>query len=378
MTSNAVSVRLLGELPTKLWGLDLREWQRRAWTKAGASGVDQAEGQLLAGLEWVLSPSLQRNLLAQPGAALLAPSENGRGERLVAVHLPAGVDATSMMALFEHQITDRGTLKAAGLTPGDMHDFADAYNKSLRKREVPYVLSMRREKTINIERVLFKGSYKGVTDLVTKYAWPVPAFHVTRLCAFLRISPNTVTTASLVFVVIVFWLFWNGAWAAGLAAAWVMTFLDTVDGKLARTTMTYSNWGNIYDHGIDLIHPPFWYWAMFVGLQGAAGGPSQTLLTGSLAMILAGYVLNRLEEGEFIRRFGFHIHVWQPIDSFMREITARRNPNMLIFMAAVIFGQPGWGFVAIAAWTLVCLLFHGGRLVQAMARKSKPASWLEI
>jgi len=33
--------------------------------------------------------------------------------------------------------------------------------------------------------------------------------------------------------------------------------------------MTYSSWGNIYDHGIDLIHPPFWYWAWFIGLGGA-------------------------------------------------------------------------------------------------------------
>lgn len=377
MTPNAVSVRLLGELPSKLWGLDLQEWQRRAWTKAGAASADQTQGRLLAGIEWVLSPSLQRNLLARPGAALLARAAAGTGERLVAVHMPDGMDAELVLTMFENPAIDRAALKAAGLIPGDMHDFADAYNKSLRKREVPYALSMRTEKTIDIERVLFKGSYKGVTDLVTKYAWPVPAFHVTRLCAFLHISPNTVTTASLVFVGVAFWLFWNGAWAGALAAAWVMTFLDTVDGKLARTTMTYSNWGNIYDHGIDLIHPPFWYWAIFVGLQHAADGPSDTLLAGSLAIILAGYVLNRLEEGEFIRRFGFHIHVWQPIDGFMREITARRNPNMLIFMVAVILGQPGWGFVAIAVWTLICLLFHGGRLVQAMAQKSKPVSWLE-
>jgi phosphatidylglycerophosphate synthase len=377
MTPNAVSVRLLGELHSKLWGLDLHEWQRRAWMKAGAADVDQTNGRLLAGLEWVLSPSLQRNLLARPGAALLTPAANGQGERLVAIHLPVGVDERALMALFDRPTVNREELKAVGLTPGDMHDFADAYNKSLRKREVPYALSMRDEKTIDIERILFKGSYKGVTDLVTKYAWPFPAFHITRLCAFLRISPNTVTTASLAFVVIAFWLFWNGAWVAGLAAAWVMTFLDTVDGKLARTTMTYSNWGNIYDHGIDLIHPPFWYWAIYAGLQGTQSGPSQALLAGSLGVILAGYVLNRLEEGEFIRRFGFHIHVWRPLDGFAREITARRNPNMLIFMAAVILGQPGWGFVAVAIWTMICLIFHGVRLIQAILQKSKPVSWLE-
>lgn len=377
MTTPSVSVRLLGDLPVKLWGLDLAEWQRRAWTKAGAAGVNNTNGRLLLGTEWVLSPSLQRNLLARPGAALVAPTTDGKGEQLVAVHLPDGASAEAVLPLFGQPHVFRATLVEAGLQPGDMHDLADAYNKSLRKREVPYALSMRTDPAIEIERVLFKGSYKGVTDIVTKYAWPIPAFHATRFCAWLRISPNTVTTASLGFVILAFWAFWTGQWAAGIAAAWVMTFLDTVDGKLARTTMTYSSWGNIYDHGIDLIHPPFWYWAIFVGVSGATTGPSATLLLGSLLVILAGYVLNRIEEGLFIQRFGFHIHVWQPIDGFAREITARRNPNMLIFMIAVILGAAGWGFVAVAAWTAFCLIFHGVRLLQAIARKTRPVSWLE-
>lgn len=78
-----------------------------------------------------------------------------------------------------------------------------------------------------------------------------------------------------------------------------------------------------------------------------------------------------------MHRFGFHIHVWKPIDSFMREITARRNPNMLIFMVAVMFGAPGWGFIAFAAWTIICLVFHGVRVVQALFAKPRPTSWLE-
>lgn len=377
MSQNAISIRLMGALDARLWGMDLAEWQRRAWTKIGAAGVDASEGRLLVGVEWVLSPSLQQNLLAQPGAVLIKPAADGSGDEIIALHIPADAEPDTFVALFNQGTADHATLEAAGLSPGDMHHFADAYNKSLRKREVPYALSMRTENSVEIERVLFAGSYKGVTDLVTKYAWPVPAFHVTRLCAFLRISPNTVTTASLAFVVLAFWMFWQGHWAAGIVAAWIMTFLDTVDGKLARTTMTYSNWGNIYDHGIDLIHPPFWYWAIYVGVQTTSSGPAEILLLGSLVIILAGYVLNRIEEGLFLHFFKFHIHVWQRIDSFAREITARRNPNILIFMVAVMLGQPGWGFVAIAAWTLIFLIFHGVRLIQALLQKQMPVSWLE-
>ena len=45
-----------------------------------------------------------------------------------------------------------------------------------------------------------------------------------------------------------------------------MTFLDTVDGKLARVTVTSTKLGNVFDHGIDLVHPPLWYLAWGIGL----------------------------------------------------------------------------------------------------------------
>ncbi len=370
------SLRLMGEMPARLWGLELREWQRRAWKKAGAASVDDPAARLLVGVEWVLSPALQRALLATPGAALVVPDSKGGAPRLAALHLPEGVATADFEALIGQENPDLAALQAAGFTTGDADDFAGAYDEVLRKREAPYALSMRTQTPRSVEKRLFKGSYKGVTDLVTKYAWPWPAFHATRAAANLHISPNTVTTVSLVMVFAALALFWEGHWALGIIAAWVMTFLDTVDGKLARTTMSYSKWGDLYDHLIDLIHPPFWYWAMWVGLQTETGGPGSFLLDASLAVLVIGYVLNRVQEGVFIGLFGFHIHVWERIDSFAREITARRNPNMLIFMLLVIVGAPGWGFVAMGVWTLFWLIFHQVRLWQAWRLASKPTSWM--
>ena len=72
-------------------------------------------------------------------------------------------------------------------------------------------------------------------------------------------SPNQVTFAGLLLTIAAFYLFWTGQFGWGLVAAWIMTFLDTVDGKLARVTLTSSKIGNVFDHGIDLIHPPFWW-----------------------------------------------------------------------------------------------------------------------
>jgi len=371
-----ISVRLLGQLDIKLWGLDLSEWQRRAWNKAGASSVDDYTARLLVGIDWILSPSLQRGLLQTPGAALMVTDKTGN-MHLAALHLPEGVQAADYQSLIGDSEFDKGTLLSAGFQLGNINDFAVCYDRSLRKSESPYAMSLQVEKLRKVEKRLFQGAYKGVTDLVTKYIWPLPAFHVTRAAAALRIAPNTVTTFSLLLVIIAFWQFWIGAWALGITAAWAMTFLDTVDGKLARTTMTYTKWGGYYDHGIDLIHPPFWYWAIWHGMESVSTGPGQAMLEISLIVILVSYVLNRVEEGIFMRQFGFHIHVWKHIDSIIREITARRNPNMLIFMFAVIVGAPEWGFVAIAVWTVSCLIFHGYRLYQAQSMPRPLVSWLE-
>ena len=128
-------------------------------------------------------------------------------------------------------------------------------------------------------------------------------------------------------VAVAFMLFLNGEYGWGLIAAWLMTFLDTVDGKLARTTLTSSKWGDIFDHGIDLVHPPFWYaaWAMGLATQGFAWPAA--FQWSVVAVILGGYVMQRLIEGIAIKWLGMEIHIWRPIDTYFREITARRNPE---------------------------------------------------
>ena len=115
-----------------------------------------------------------------------------------------------------------------------------------------------------MEKLLFSWSYKGVTDLVTKFVWPKPARHVVRFCARIGASPNMITTLGLILVIAACWLFERQYYFEGLLAGWIMTFLDTVDGKLARVTIQSSRFGHLFDHLIDLFHPPFWYiyWGM--------------------------------------------------------------------------------------------------------------------
>jgi phosphatidylglycerophosphate synthase len=227
---------------------------------------------------------------------------------------------------------------------------------------------------------MFMGTYKGATDFVTKHVWPWPAFHATRALAALGVTPNWVTLVAAMLMVAAFWLFLEGAFALGLVAAWAMTFLDTVDGKLARTTLTSSKWGDVFDHGIDLVHPPFWYVAWGIGLS-AVGQGLGSLFWPVVGAILAGYVLQRAVEGIAIKWLGLEIHIWRPIDTWFRQVTARRNPNLAILTVATVFGRPDWGLVLVAAWTVICFVLHVIQLAQAFEakRQSGPlVSWMQV
>jgi phosphatidylglycerophosphate synthase len=356
---------IVGHSDLRIWALPSATRLRRQLARAGASDASTADRLVLLRADWVYDEAIVHSLVKSPQElALVTP--DGQCVALVT----RSAQRAEHGALLENGQAPEGLPR---LTPEEL---TSQYNDTLRKREAPYLMPLTRESLRVIEARVFQGAYKGVTDLVTLYVWPAPARAVTRACAHLGITPNMVTSASLLLVIAAMWAFWHGHFWWGLAAAWPMTFLDTVDGKLARVTLQSSPFGNVFDHSIDLIHPPLWWWAWIVGLN-AVGMPlanPEWILT----IIVAGYILQRLEEGLFIVFFKMDMHVWQPFDSRLRLITARRNPNLLILTIAMLFGRPDLGMLVVAIWIVVCLVIHGLRLIQAaFARRHGPLrSWL--
>jgi len=135
-------------------------------------------------------------------------------------------------------------------------------------------------------------------------------------------------------------MFYHGQYGWGLLAGWIMTFLDTVDGKLARVTVTSSRFGHYFDHLIDLIHPPIWYILWGIGL-GISYPDSGQWLSPAIWGIMVGYVAGRFAEGLFKVRLGkFGIFCWRPVDSYFRLITGRRNPVSFCSRPAFFWGVP--------------------------------------
>ena len=355
---------ILGAGDVRIWGMSAAERLRRTFARAKVVVVDavpSSGGVVLALGGWVYDEALLATLAKRPGALLV--TDDGEA---VAAHVPVARVAEASEALLR------------GADPGGLQRLSLAelsYNEALRKKEPPVLVRLTADNVRAVEARTFAGSYKGVTDLVTKYWWPVPARIVTRWCAVAGLRPNHVTFLGFILTLAAFWLFWEGHFGWGLVCGWIMTFLDTVDGKLARVTLTSSKIGNIFDHGIDLIHPPFWWFAWYVGCQQI--GKPMPYPELSLAIILGGYVVQRVIEGAFMRLYGFHVHAWRPFDSFFRLITARRNPNLLILTPAWAIGFPEIGLLLVAIWTALSLIVHAAQLVQAMIMgRPRVVSWL--
>lgn len=359
------------EAPILLWGLSSRQRFERILKKSNITSwpndldsIPTTDLVLLLRGDYLYDERLIRGLVDKPGTLLQTADSDGHP---VAACVPAQ-EAALVLGFLNGEI-DREQLPPLSLaTPQTL---TTTYLKALRKIDPPYLLPITRGNRRQLENRLFSGSYKGVTDLVTKWLWPVPAQWVTGICARKGITPNQVTSVSLIMVIIAGISFYQGFFAFGLVAAWLMTFLDTVDGKLARVTVNSSQFGNLFDHSIDLISPPFWYLAWGMGLTSWQPGLPLALKT-AIWIIFCAYIAGRLVEGTFTRALEpSGIFCWQPIDSWFRLVTGRRNPNLILLNIGLCAGRPDLGLVAVTLWTLVSSLFLVLRLGMAVRQRLK-------
>jgi phosphatidylglycerophosphate synthase len=371
-TAQPLPVETVAENPTLLWGMTSTERVRRIAGAAGF-GTDAAphDGpRLLVNAAFAFDPTWLRELAGSPGAMLTL------GGVPAIAHARSTDEADAVRMAMRNGTGVTGT----ALQVTAFEDGPTVENKALRKRETPFLIPLRPDTVRALERASYFGAYKGVTDVLTKYLWPEWALVLTRICARFGITPNMVTAVGAILCVAATFAFAQGQYWLGMAMGLGFMVLDTVDGKLARCTITSSWWGNVFDHGMDLVHPPFWWWFWAIGLAHWGLAYDTATFWWVQGVIQGGYIVQRLIEGIFMRQnAGMHIHVWRRFDSRFRLITARRNPNMVILFVSMLFARPDIGLVAVAWWTAISCAVHAVRLVQAWVRRAQSGaitSWL--
>jgi len=356
---------IIGDSPVKIWGLTSYTRKIRVLKSAGVTHIvddiaaipENGSVVLLRG-DLLFDDRVINYLVQTPGILLKIPQ--GSTDAFVAAH----VAASQAIEAREVMMEPATAILPMGVKIETLDRLSISFQQRLLKFDPPFVLPITSENRRDLERRLFDWSYKGVTDCVTKWAWPRPARWVVGQCVRFGFRPNHVTVLGLFLAILAGILFAYGWYGWGLLAGWMMTFLDTVDGKLARVTVTSSKFGHYFDHIIDLVHPPIWYILWGLGMsQSNFGGLSPGTVSW---LIVAGYIVGRLVEGAFLTWLGkFGIFCWRPMDSYFRLITARRNPCLILLTVGYLAGFPGWGLFAVTVWTVATSIFLLVRLLLA-------------
>jgi len=390
--------------PLRVFGMGLVERLLRGVLEAGIAPIEVLVVQAPGGSPPAVPPALLARLpvrferLPGPGVARLNAALRG-GDPVLAMAADAVVDAR-LLGYLAHSsgsvafVGGEGAGRAvvARLEPGvvcggaDLLSSVDALIESgdVRSGEDPefpsYIPMLRRDLPAYAfrvgdeaavrqgERFLFWSNYKGSTDFMTRYVYPPLVWLLVRPLARWRVHPNWVTGVDIAAAFAAVPFFAAGAWLPGLLLGYLMTVLDSVDGKLARLTFTSSRLGEVLDHGLDIVHPPIWYLAWGWALGGGAPG---SLPFRAALWMLAIYVIDRVIAGVFKWRLGRSIHGYTPFDERMRTFISRRNVNLVFFTLALaidaaspVDGWPAATFCwfAIVAWQALCLVFHLQRL----------------
>lgn len=361
---------------TRLWGLSSTERLRRQIREIGgvtwlgnAESLPTAGRLLLLDGRYLFEIRTLQGLLQHPGSVLFASADGKPAAALV-----EAAQAQEVMAYLAQPGSQQLPEGLQELHPGEIV----AFNETLRSAREPLLEPVSTARRSELESLLYGNAYRGITDLVTKFLWPRPARVLVHWCAALRLTPNMVTSTGLLLVIAACYLFLQGHYVSGLAAGWLMTLLDTVDGKLARVTVQSSPFGHLYDHGIDLLHPPFWYifWGMSLGALQPVFGLDFTAMCW---LLVYAYVLGRVAEGLFSLLGSCSIFTWRPFDAWFRLVTARRNPCLIILTLSALFHRYDWGFIAVVGWSalttavLIVRLLHG---LIVRARRGPLTSWL--
>ncbi|MCW1401551.1 CDP-alcohol phosphatidyltransferase family protein [Novosphingobium sp. MW5] len=261
--------------------------------------------------------------------------------------LPPGTTSISVAASLMEQALDglaEGAVRREDLSGLD--DYAPA-----RRRRLPMVWMRLRSAADGRAgtTVLLDSAQKGCLDWPARFLHPPVENLLTRLLLPTPITPNQVSVFVFLLGLYAAWCFATGAWPLALALMLVIGPLDGLDGKLARTRLDFSPYGDL-EHVADKIVEYACYMCMAAWIG--------TGWAWAVCALIVLFALAEAVQGEFYRRLtGGQLDDAGPIERRFRLFSGRRNTFMWTLIPFVALGAWHGGFVMIAVYSVITFFF---------------------
>ncbi|MCZ6872885.1 MAG: CDP-alcohol phosphatidyltransferase family protein [bacterium] len=292
--------------------------------------------------------------LIQTSRSLLISDER-QGAVPIAMHVQPG----DLHHLRRHTMHIRDYLQPEGrgnwLTTLSVHDM-DSYIPALRQTAVPFLTKLQDQACIrNIENEMYEQTFKGVMDFIATYVYRIPVRELVRWLAPTRVTPNHITTISVVCSLGALPLFVTGWLWAGLIVAFIFIIADSLDGKLARLTIRLSPVAGHVDHITSPLFEAGYYVAW--GWHFSAG--DFTALAGRAGWLLfAFFGLDRIVTSIFGLRFHRSLLDYKEWDARFHLIAGRRTVNLFIMTLGCMVQKPIIALYIITVWMFITMLWH--------------------
>ncbi|MFZ4690744.1 MAG: CDP-alcohol phosphatidyltransferase family protein [Polymorphobacter sp.] len=220
-----------------------------------------------------------------------------------------------------------------------------------RRREVPLIWARPANdgEARAVGEILIAASQKGCLDWPARFLHPWPENLLVRLLAPTPITPNMVTLFTGVIGVVAGLAFAFGWLWTGLVLALITGPLDGVDGKLARTRVEFSKWGDL-EHLLDKLLEYGWYLCV-AGYFSVSRGSA---LPWAIAALIILPAIAEAVQGEFFRRLtGIQLDDAGEAERRIRLFAGRRNTFLWTWLPFAATGLWFEGFVGLAIYSVV-------------------------
>jgi 1L-myo-inositol 1-phosphate cytidylyltransferase / CDP-L-myo-inositol myo-inositolphosphotransferase len=235
---------------------------------------------------------------------------------------------------------------------------------SSRRREVPLIwmpMAAHTDEGPAMDR-LVESAQKGCLDWPARFIHPPVENAAVRLLAGTPITPNQITLLTGVVGFAATFAFAQGWLWFGLLLALITGPLDGIDGKLARTRVEYSRYGDL-EHVLDKIVEYSWYLALAHAFRHTHG----TTGPWALAAIIVIMAFAEAIQGEFYRRFtGTQLDDAGPVERQIRLFSGRRNTFFWTLVLFAFLDRWFLGFAMIALYATLTFFVAQFRFFKRM------------